>query len=427
MIKNRKILVLFGAVVAAGLLSLPWQMGQWKKLSDTRDEREINERRLESLKREKDGERETIAQIQTDPTSPEAQVERIRLLLSQQKAREARDGLTAFEGQNSSKPKAWRALSDLYKEVGYNDKALFYARKCVEAEPESAVALTQLAYLELTLGWRTDAKAHLEAAIAASPDDPNPLLAMALFRHSDTAEAVRFARLAYEKQPENWRIAAVLARDLANDEKYPEALAILEKARKSAPDEPDLYLYLADIEWDRWTNGKLNPAEKAESLKRARANAQRALEMAPFDSSPCFLLGRVAEEEGDFPTAFANYEKELQQHPQNSQNEYRYARLLLHHGETTERKQKGQTLMAKHLEATAAEEKFSRLVLAAAKGRTDAEAHRALARYCESSQRLPRAILEWEEALRIAPNDSEATQNIARLKTLRGDLPTVRG
>ena len=76
---------------------------------------------------------------------------------------------------------------------------------------------------------------------------------MALFHHSDTAEAVRFARMAYEKQPENWRIAAVLARDLANDEKYPEALAILEKARKGAPDEPDLYLYLADIEWDRWT------------------------------------------------------------------------------------------------------------------------------------------------------------------------------
>ena len=99
--------------------------------------------------------------------------------------------------------------------------------------------------------------------------------------------------------------------------------------------------------------------------------------------------------------------------------------MLLHRGETVERKKLGQTLLAKHLAATAEEEKLSRLVLTAAKGRADAEAHRALARYCETANRLPRAILEWEEVLRIAPKDPEAIQKIARLKTQRGDLPRL--
>ena len=129
MAKNRKILVLFGLVVAGGLASLPWQVGQWKQLKLAREEREINERRLAALEQAKKGEKETLAQIQRNPTSPEAQLEQIRLLLSKQRIPEALDGLAAFEGQNASNPATWRALSDLYKEVGYTDKALFYAKK----------------------------------------------------------------------------------------------------------------------------------------------------------------------------------------------------------------------------------------------------------------------------------------------------------
>ena len=419
---RKPVLGLLAVVVLVGLVSLPWQREQWHQLQKARQEREVNERRLRSVEQQKRDEQAAVAQLQMNPASPEAKLDRIRLLLSQQQTSPAIDGLVAFEQEYAADPGVWQALSDLFKEIGYSDKALFYARKSVEQDPRSSVALTQLAYLELTFGWRTEAMAHIRSAIENSPKDPSPLLAMALFHHNNSNEAIKFARRAYELQPDNWRVAAILARDLANGEKYEEALALLDKAQSKHPDEPQVYLYIADISWDRWKNEKQGSNIKSSAMKRAKENALRSLEMAPYDAAPCFLLGRIAEEEQDVPLALSYYEREFLQHPQNSQNTYRYSQLLLHKGTTAEQKKKGQSLLAKYLAGTADAERFNKLVLNASKTRSAPEPHRVLARYSESVNRLPLAILEWEEVLRIVPKDAEATQNIARLKTRRGDL-----
>ena len=121
--------------------------------------------------------------------------------------------------------------------------------------------------------------------------------------------------------------------------------------------------------------------------------------------------------------AIALYEKEFRQHPQNGQNAYRYAQLLSRHGQAPELRRKGLSLLEQRRARAAETEKLNLFIFDAAKDRKSLKPRRILARYCERTNRLPRAILEWEEILLLSPKDAEATESVTRLKRRRGDLP----
>ena len=51
---------------------------------------------------------------------------------------------------------------------------------------------------------------------------------------------------------------------------------------------------------------------------------------------------------------------------------------------------------------------YNRLVTTAGMNLENPERHRELARWCQAHGRLSRSILEWEQVLRLRPEDAEA-------------------
>jgi len=109
---------------------------------------------------------------------------------------------------------------------------------------------------------------------------------------------------------------------LVTDQKLPDALALVEKARQTKPNEPELLV------WDAVLNEQLGDAARAKTslaqaqqkfvgqpaafwtlvgnhrqqvgnLPGAEEAGQQALTLAPRDANATFLLGSVAEARGD--------------------------------------------------------------------------------------------------------------------------------
>ena len=79
-------------------------------------------------------------------------------------------------------------------------------------------------------------------------------------------------------------------------------------------------------------------------------------------------------------------------------------------------------LMEEDRAAQSASDLYHRSITVAGQQRDNPEAHRTLARICQKENRLPRAILEWSEVLRLKPDDPEAKAGILACKKKRGDL-----
>ena len=137
--------------------------------------------------------------------------------------------------------KAWNNLGLLYQAMGRIGEAETALRKAVEANQANATAQKNLGFLYLAAGRDHDALKPLSAASSLAPDDPRSaaLLGEALFRVrrlSDAAAAFERARtLAPGYAPVAFRLGCIYA----EQERFPEALALLQQAAGSKHPEID--------------------------------------------------------------------------------------------------------------------------------------------------------------------------------------------
>jgi tetratricopeptide (TPR) repeat protein len=178
-----------------------------------------------------------------------------------------RDALTKDPGNR-------RAVAMVLRQVeseALRADALDVLRQRLDASPLEApfdlLVSRRLGIAALDAGQPREAERRLSQAVAADANDPTSQfhLARALESNS-TGDPLPHFRKAFELDPTNTEFALTLADRLETAGQYDDAIAVYERALKSAEDNPDL---LAASSWAMYKAG----ADKNVALERARRAA----------------------------------------------------------------------------------------------------------------------------------------------------------
>jgi len=166
-------------------------------------------------------------------------------------------------------------LARLYRLHNDHDKAEEVLRGILKDDPENEAAVEQLTQLLLDQGKATDAVALLEGLTKRSPSPGLlDLLGDAYAQAKQLAKAEQAYRKAMALDPSELSHQRGLAQTLLAEEKYSDALAAYQKLADLMPDDPDVYLRIAQI------YRELHELDKAEeNLVKARQYSPGSLEV----------------------------------------------------------------------------------------------------------------------------------------------------
>ena len=421
--KGRVLSVVLLITVAAAVATIPWQRRQWQQLEAAKADRQQQQARLESLKTGQ-SELDTLEdKLKQNPSDIALRLEAARTFLTRGNTKRAAELLQRTEkdastAEGKSDAALAAALASLFERIGWQDKALFHARQALEIEPKNVEHLLRVAFLEGLLGWQKDCQAHVREATKLAPETAEPHLSLALIHDQigGMSESERELRTADRLRPADWRIRLLLARNLMVQKRFDDALAILREMIAANPNEGALHAAAADALLQQVAAAG-NPGSKL--LDNALAACREYLRIAPDSPEANFLMGNALLAKGDSKGARSHWEAVYQKQPDFGKLRIRLGNLLVREGD----RERGATMLKEARADQAISNEYHRLVTAAGQNRNDPEAHRLLARHCMKHNRLPRAIVEWEEVLRTVPADSEAVAGIAEAKRRRGDLP----
>jgi len=166
-------------------------------------------------------------------------------------------------------------LARLYRLHNEHDKAGDVLRSILKNDPENEAAVEQLTQLLLDQGKSTEAVSLLQGLTkrSASPALLD-LLGDAYTQTKDLAKAERAYRKAMELDPSELSHERGLGQTLLSEEKYSDALAVYQKLATLTPDDPEVYLHIAQI------YRELHQLDKAEeNLVKARQYSPGSLEV----------------------------------------------------------------------------------------------------------------------------------------------------
>lgn len=406
---NRPVLyILLGLMAVAFLVTLPWQRQQWEKTAKMRNETASQQARLKDLQTRKSDAEHAETSLQAAPTDVNARLEAVRAFISTGDTGRAALLLQEVERDAEKQPTLWNdtsflsTLSDLYQRASWQDRAYHLARRALDLSPDSYDALVRIGFMEAQLGWQSECNTHIKAALRLAPNAAEPHVALALLNDQigGLSETEKELRQANRLRPDNWHTLLLLGRNLLAQARYADALQIIEKAMKVAPGEPALFSAKADILLERAKNTV--GADRLGKLQEAMEAAREYQKVAPDAKEPTFLMGRIFLEMGKEEDALREWEK-ITDHPQVR---IPLGRLLVRRGQ----KERGGKMIQEAEAERSSNTEWNRLVAATGTKRDNIDRHRQLARFCQKSGRLPRAILEWDQVLYLKPGDTEATQ-----------------
>jgi len=143
---------------------------------------------------------------------------------------------------------SWVMLGRLYRVQNNSPDAEKAFNKAVEAEPDNAVAFTQLAELYSALGDNGRAVEKLKAAAEKSPN-PETLvqLGQTLQQMRDFKGAADAFKKAFEMNPDNARLARALADALMRADQLDDALMVFQHLAEQDPRDTQIKLRLSEI------------------------------------------------------------------------------------------------------------------------------------------------------------------------------------
>jgi tetratricopeptide (TPR) repeat protein len=166
-------------------------------------------------------------------------------------------------------------LARLYRLQNQHDKAEEVLRGILKGDSDNEAGVEQLTQLLLDEGKSADAIALLEG-ISAKSSSPTllDLLGDAYSQTKDLPKAEAAYRKAVDLEPSELSHQRGLGQTLLAEEKYPEALKVYQKLSDLMPDDPDIYLRLAQI------YRELHQLDKAEeTLVKARQYSPGSLDV----------------------------------------------------------------------------------------------------------------------------------------------------
>ena len=193
----------------------------------------------------------------------------------------------------------WNGLARVAEAKGDRAAAETGYRKAIELSPKLIVARVNLAVLLVALGRSKDALAVLDAAAAAAPKDPLPLVARGVVAIKDgrDEDAVRAFEAALAVDGRSVATLAMLASTYLNLNKLDLAEKAVTRALEIAPNTASVQVSAASL---RLAKGE---------VAQARTAAERAVALDDQNPTAQFVLARAMERGGDARKAEAAYKK----------------------------------------------------------------------------------------------------------------------
>jgi len=413
--RTRFLLLGLGVLVVGALASLPWQKAQWDKLQQLKKDATLNEARLKDLKTLQSRTRATEQAAQSAPEDLAAQLAFANTCVQRGDNARALETIVKLEARPAPDAALSSALSRLYQRMGWLDKALFHAQAAVQSEPESVDALLTLTFLESHLGWLESARVHLKKAQALAPSHPGLASIQALMYNQmgALAEVEKALRESLAQRPDDWPTRILLARNQMAEKRFAEAIQTLDETEKLAPGQPAILSARVEA---LYSYAQQKTGGDPDGLRKALEAGKQYAALSPdsvFDAH--YWLGRILLAQKDEAGAMREWEAALASKQSNPTLEINYGQLLVRHGQ----RERGEQLIAKGRASRALDEQYNRLIGLARDDFNSVAPHRELALFCQREGRLPRAIIEWEQVLRLKPGDPEATAQRTSCLALR--------
>lgn len=408
------------------LLTLPWQMRQWKEAARLEEEAALRESRVRKLEQERrqSGSAASSSAMSAGGISSGSVSARVQTVADRvQRAMlggggpaviaEAAADIKRLEADAARSAPVADILADLYQQIGYWDKAMEMARLSRRLAPGTPGPLMRLGYLETALGHPKAGMAYFRQAAERAPRsaaEPHVALALAHAQNGDLKAAEQELRAARRLQSDNWHTALLLAQNLTARRRFDEAETAFAEVLRLAPEEPQPYIeqaaFLLERAEDRARDAGGGAARS--DIASARRAAERALVLEPGSASAHFQLGRIHAKLGDEKDALREWEQVLAVSPSYPKLRVNLGQLLIRTGE----RERGQKLLREAARDAEESAEFNRLVIRSGNAPDNVELRRDLARWCREHGRLSRAILEWQEILARRPGDPEARQQL---------------
>lgn len=412
-----------GLVAAAGIATIPWQRKQWDEAQRLKQVANQEARRLQEIQQKRSDVDTIEAKLKESPDNLEVRLEAARAFIARGDSRRGSRLLQEVDHQRRTDPQLKDdaalagALSSLFERIGWQDKALELALDSYRLDPNSVEALMRVAFLEAVLGRQKRCQEHVAEAVRRAPDSAEPHLALALVHDQvgGLPAAEQELKRALTLRPDDWHIQLLLARNYLGQKRYDDALAVLDSARQKAPTEASLVAARTDALLEKVDRAS---AKTPAGIQAALDSAQEYLRLVPQSPEAHFKVGKALALKGDETGAIAMLEEVYKRQPDFARVRTTLGMLLARHGQ----RERAARLMADDSKALDDGNEFHRLITATGQQSENRAVHREMALHCEKFNRIPRAIIEWSEVLRLAPGDPEATAGIARCKKIRGDL-----
>ena len=413
--KNRLLIAALALALLVFLVSLPWQIRNWREASALRRDASTQQARLQQLEQAHAALSHAQDALRIDPNDPNARLALAAQLLQSRDFPGAAAQLHTLEPAAMRSPELAGAVAALYQKIGYIDRAVALARQALRLAPASPDACLQLGVLDMQLGWQRPGQALLNRAAHALPQSAEPHLALALADNQSGAyqEAKQQLTTADRLRPGDWHIAALLADNGSAQGHDAEALQFVTEALRLAPQEPTLYAQQSLILLDQ---ARRQSPGSPPNIAPVLAAVQQCLALDPNNAGAHDTLGHAYRDAGREADARREWEQANVLAPGNGTLSYNLARLRLAQGDRAA----GLQLLAESTRAMQEDAEYDRLVAKAGLTPDNAIPHRQLAQWCQSHHHVSRAIFEWQEVLAHLPKDAEARQSAARLLKQRG-------
>lgn len=413
--RNRFLLAALALTLLIFLVTLPWQVRNWREASALHRDASRRQARLLQLQQAQGDLRRAHEALRDAPHDPAAQMADAAALARSGDFPSAALRLRTLEPAAMRSPELADAAAGLYQQIGYIDRAVALARQEMRLTPNAPAAWLRLGLLDLQVGWQAQGRALLLRDVRALPQSAEPHLALALLDNQtgDLRGAERELTLADRLRPGDWHIAALRADNQASQDRDAEALQTLAGALRLAPQEPSLYAQQAGV---LLAQARAQASGGRPDIGPVVQAARQCLALDPNSESAHETLGLAYRDAGQEADARREWERAYALTPDNQALGYNLGRLCIHQGD----RDAGQKILAQATRAAEAQNAYDRLVGQAGDHPDNPDFHRQLARWCAAHHRLSRAIFEWQEVLDLLPQDSEAKRSAAQMLAQRG-------
>jgi tetratricopeptide (TPR) repeat protein len=195
-----------------------------------------------------------------------------------------------------------RLCGVLALDAGNYRNAAILLRQAVKLAPDFRAAWIDLCRAQTELHELDDAVASAGRAIQLEPGRAGGYIALgnALARTNRTDEAINAYRRAGDIRPNNAEIALGLGNVLKTIGRQQEAIAAYRDGLQLKPDYAELYWSLSNLKTFRFEPAEVEAMEQALESGALPDNASVHF---------CFALGKACEDSGDYPRAFAFFER----------------------------------------------------------------------------------------------------------------------